>query len=72
MSSFLSSLPQEHPSGLENLVVPTSGNGDDGDSSTPLDGGGHGDHLAHPASADNGDVSLPVVSAPVYLQQSSR
>ena len=36
--------------------MPTSGNGDDGGSSKPLDSIVHGDHLAHPASADDEDV----------------
>ena len=32
----------------------------------PLDGGGHGGHLAHPATADDEDVlPFPVSSAPV-------
>ena len=53
--SILFPPPQEHPSGLTNLVVPTGGDGDGGDGTVSLDGDGHVDHPAHPASADDED-----------------
>ena len=40
----------------------TSSSGDNVDSSIHLDGGGHGDHLAHPASMD--DENVLILSSP--------
>ena len=46
--------------------MPTGGNGDGDGGTVSLDGEGHADNLAHPASADGEDGFFPLVfSTPV-------
>ena len=45
--------------------MPTGGDGDGGDGTVSLDGEGHVDHLAHPASPDDVDGLFFSLSFPL-------